>query len=69
MRKAEARARERLRIAMDRAALAPLVISPPPAELEYIGDTSCKFNARSPYLRCTVNPLGPCQDCPHYQPR
>ncbi|MFB2917343.1 MULTISPECIES: DUF6464 family protein [Aerosakkonema] len=69
MRKAEARARERLRIAMDRASLAPLVMPPPQIDLEYIGDTSCKFNARSPYLRCTVNPLGPCQDCHHYQPR
>lgn len=34
-----------------------------------IGDISCQFNARSGYLRCTVNPQGPCQDCRHYEPR
>jgi len=26
-----------------------------------IGDISCQFNARSGYLRCAVNPQGPCQ--------
>ena len=34
-----------------------------------IGDISCRFNARSGYLRCAVNPQGPCQDCRHYEPR
>jgi hypothetical protein len=34
----------------------------------FIGDTSCQFNAHSPLLRCAVNPDGPCQACPHYQP-
>ncbi|NJN02795.1 MAG: hypothetical protein HC816_10190 [Leptolyngbyaceae cyanobacterium RM1_1_2] len=24
-----------------------------------VGDISCQFNARSPYLRCAVNPIGP----------
>jgi hypothetical protein len=40
-----------------------------PTELEsyFIGDTSCCYNARSPYIRCAVNPGGPCQDCIHYQ--
>ncbi|NJN32661.1 MAG: hypothetical protein HC824_21300 [Synechococcales cyanobacterium RM1_1_8] len=33
-----------------------------------IGDLSCEFNARSPQLRCTVNPYGPCQGCGSYQP-
>lgn len=33
-----------------------------------IGDHSCQFNARSPYLRCAVNPSGPCQHCSSYQP-
>lgn len=33
-----------------------------------LGDPSCRFNARSPLLRCAVHPLGPCQGCPHYQP-
>ncbi|AFY61788.1 DUF6464 family protein [Synechococcus sp. PCC 6312] len=32
-----------------------------------IGDSSCRFNAHSPILRCAVNPAGPCQDCPYYQ--
>ncbi|MEB3149893.1 MAG: DUF6464 family protein [Sphaerospermopsis sp.] len=34
-----------------------------------IGDISCKFNARSGYVRCAVNPSGPCQNCRHYEPR
>ncbi|AFZ58460.1 hypothetical protein H6G54_06260 [Anabaena cylindrica FACHB-243] len=34
-----------------------------------IGDISCQFNARSGYVRCAVNPSGPCQDCRHYEPR
>jgi hypothetical protein len=32
-----------------------------------IGDLSCKFNARSPYIRCAVNPGGLCQDCRYYE--
>lgn len=31
-----------------------------------IGDISCRFNARSRYLRCAVNPEGPCQGCRYY---
>ena len=45
-----------------------------PPECEYIegvgmtiGDLSCRFNARSAYVRCAVNPHGPCKDCPYYQ--
>lgn len=34
-----------------------------------IGDISCQFNARSGYLRCAVNPSGPCEGCRYYQPR
>jgi hypothetical protein len=34
-----------------------------------IGDISCKFNARSGYVRCAVNPSGPCQNCRHYESR
>jgi Family of unknown function (DUF6464) len=33
----------------------------------FIGDTNCHFNAHSPYVRCAVNPEGPCKDCPHYE--
>lgn len=32
-----------------------------------IGDLSCSYNARSPYIRCAINPDGLCQDCRHYQ--
>jgi len=31
-----------------------------------IGKVSCKYNARSPYIRCAINPSGPCQNCWHY---
>lgn len=34
-----------------------------------IGDTSCQFNARSPVIRCAVNPDGPCEGCQHYELR
>ncbi|MCY7367360.1 MAG: DUF6464 family protein [Chamaesiphon sp.] len=34
-----------------------------------IGDLSCTYNARSPYIRCEINPDGLCQDCRHYQKR
>lgn len=33
-----------------------------------IGDFSCQMNARSPYLRCAINPCGPCQGCQMYEP-
>ncbi|MBW4626156.1 MAG: hypothetical protein KME49_11795 [Brasilonema octagenarum HA4186-MV1] len=32
-----------------------------------VGDISCRFNARSGYLRCAVNPSGPCEGCRLYQ--
>jgi hypothetical protein len=28
-----------------------------------IGGTRCIYNARSPFLRCSVNPKGPCESC------
>lgn len=33
----------------------------------YLGDTSCQFNAHSPFIRCAVNPSGPCQNCTYYE--
>jgi hypothetical protein len=33
----------------------------------FIGDLSCEFNARSPHLRCAVQPLGPCATCLAYR--
>lgn len=34
-----------------------------------IGDISCRYNAKSGYVRCAVNPSGPCQDCRYYEAR
>ena len=34
-----------------------------------IGDITCTFNACSAYIRCAVNPSGPCEDCCYYEPR
>ncbi|MDX2271969.1 MAG: DUF6464 family protein [Cyanobacteriota bacterium] len=33
-----------------------------------MGFVNCRYHAHSPYLLCTVNPAGPCQSCPHFQP-
>ena len=33
----------------------------------FIGDSSCVNNARSPYIRCAVNPEGPCDECKHFE--
>jgi len=33
----------------------------------YMGDPSCKFNARSHLVQCAINPLGRCAECPHYE--
>jgi len=33
-----------------------------------IGDPRCRFNARSPLLRCAVLPEGPCERCSHFSP-
>ncbi len=47
-----------------------------PPDVEYvdgigyiIGDITCQYNARSSYIRCAVNPDGPCQDCRFYDSR
>lgn len=34
-----------------------------------IGDITCDLNARSPYLRCAMNPMGPCDGCSAYAPK
>lgn len=31
-----------------------------------IGDVTCRYNAHSEILRCTVNPHGPCRGCRDY---
>jgi hypothetical protein len=33
-----------------------------------IGDPRCRFNARSPLLRCAVLQEGPCDRCSHFAP-
>ncbi|WP_432808799.1 DUF6464 family protein [Pantanalinema sp. GBBB05] len=77
MRKAEAQAREQLQSAIAASAnhrfqssFTPIM----PQEYQYVegigyflGDNTCRFNARSAYLRCAVNPSGPCQECPYYE--
>lgn len=32
-----------------------------------IGDASCVNNAKSAYLRCAINPDGPCEGCKHFE--
>ncbi|NEP63491.1 MAG: hypothetical protein F6K31_42445 [Symploca sp. SIO2G7] len=34
-----------------------------------IGDITCQLNARSPHIRCAVNPMGPCDDCRSFEGR
>jgi hypothetical protein len=76
MHKAEVQARERLRSAMNSAANRSLrrLNSSFSSDHHYVegvgylvGDLTCRFNARSAYLRCAVNPAGPCKDCPYYE--
>jgi Family of unknown function (DUF6464) len=76
MRQAEARAQARLRVVMEAVAarrLSDIRLDPNCQYLEgigyVIGDITCRFNAHSSYIRCAVNPLGPCEDCSHYQSR
>ena len=47
-----------------------------PADAQYvegvgylIGDITCKYNAQSSYIRCAINPDGPCENCRYYEPR
>jgi hypothetical protein len=32
-----------------------------------IGDISCQYNACSGYIRCAINPSGPCDSCHYYE--
>jgi hypothetical protein len=34
-----------------------------------IGDISCQYNTRSGYIRCAINPSGPCDTCNLYEAR
>jgi Family of unknown function (DUF6464) len=74
MRQVDARAQERLRIAIETVAargLPGIHLSPDHHYVEglgyIIGDLTCRYNARSSQIRCAVNPSGPCEGCLHYQ--
>lgn len=76
IRKAETRARARLQTAINAATNQSLrrfhyALSPDHEYVEgigyVIGNFTCRFNARSAYLRCAINPSGPCRDCPFYE--
>ncbi|MBD0345570.1 MAG: hypothetical protein ICV63_12260 [Coleofasciculus sp. Co-bin14] len=76
MQKSKERAQARMRQAMQAPIVTMLPRNQHPPDRYYlegvgylIGDITCQFNARSPYIRCAVNPEGPCAECRHYQPR
>lgn len=76
MRRAKERAQSRLRAAMQASAARAIQRNQIPPDQYYlegvgylIGDISCQFNACSAYIRCAVNPSGPCEECHHYQPK
>jgi hypothetical protein len=78
MRKAQSRTSSRLRQAAINVSRARMQQNLRPVESDryylegvgyLIGDISCQYNARSGYLRCAVNPSGPCQDCRYYEPK
>ncbi|MBD1821911.1 hypothetical protein H6F89_00730 [Cyanobacteria bacterium FACHB-63] len=70
----ESQAQQRLRAAMaaaERRQLQNLLRLPPDHHRvegigTLVGDFTCIYNARSPYLRCAVNPSGPCENCRLY---
>jgi len=73
MRRAQIQAQENLQAALNAAAMIGLprrntLAEDPEWRAQWVGDVSCRYNARSPWLRCAVNPCGPCQGCRHYQP-
>jgi len=76
MRKTQARTRSQFRRAATTIPRAQVQqnIRPDPSDRYYlegvgylVGDVSCRFNARSGYLRCAVNPNGPCEGCRYYE--
>jgi hypothetical protein len=76
VRKARPRARERLYAARSTSAGCQGSSLSPARTFDYryvegvgyvVGDITCQFNARSAYLRCAINPCGPCQECPQYE--
>ncbi|MBD2327595.1 DUF6464 family protein [Alkalinema sp. FACHB-956] len=74
MRKFEAQARDDLQRAITLANRRQIrhVLNGPQSETARtrltIGDLNCRHNAHSAYLRCAINPIGPCEGCLHYEP-
>ncbi len=76
MQRAKERAQARLRAAMQAPIVRMLPRNHLPPDRYYlegvgylIGDITCQFNARSAYIRCAVNPSGPCEGCHYYEAR
>ncbi|NJK65910.1 MAG: hypothetical protein HC789_04870 [Microcoleus sp. CSU_2_2] len=76
MKSSETQARERIAAARLAVANRSLRTQLQTADRTYIeglgypiGDITCEYNARSNYIRCAVNPEGPCQDCRYYKAR
>ncbi len=75
LRKMQMRAQARLRNAVQAAERRQIQrLLSLPAEYHYvegvgalIGDSTCRYNARSTQIRCAVNPSGPCKECPYYE--
>lgn len=76
MRQVDAQVQARLRMAMEAIAARNFSDLRLSADQRYIqgvgfiiGDITCRYNAHSNYIRCAVNPVGPCQECLHYEPK
>lgn len=76
MHRAKEQAQIRLRNSIQASTARVLPRNPLPPDQYYlegvgylIGDITCRFNARSAYIRCAVNPSGPCDNCCDYEPR
>lgn len=77
MHKAKDRVKARLRAATQTASRVRTLQHPQlPPDRYYlsgvgylIGDITCRFNARSAYIRCAVNPCSTCEQCPYYEPK
>lgn len=71
MRQAQADANSRLQRAIENQAARWVRVDRPATQSqelgEFIGDRSCQYNAHSPYIRCAVNPQGPCENCSDYE--
>lgn len=74
LRKSQAESQARLQQSMESIRYRSAPRPPRPADQHYveglglvIGNILCRHNARSPYLRCAINPMGPCQDCRHFE--